>query len=156
MMEWFEERIRDGYLYGDYQFATDADRDSFLRRGVFSCYQPVPTDTPLTENPTRFNPEDWARLTFYSHTYKQRAFEAYSSRYLETSGQIYWADSQLSAAYVDDYHADLDRALGAQVKATEMITEIYVQRHRLAAFMEDARDGARGRGGRTSFTAPSG
>ena len=29
----------------------------------------------------------------------------YSSRYLTTSGQIYWADSQLSAAYVDDYHA---------------------------------------------------
>ena len=35
------ERIRDGYLYGDYQFATDAIRDSFLGRGVFSCYQPV-------------------------------------------------------------------------------------------------------------------
>lgn len=33
----FEERIRDGYLYGDYQFTTDANRDSFLHRGVFSC-----------------------------------------------------------------------------------------------------------------------
>ena len=116
-MERFEERIRDGYLYGDYQFATDATRDSFLRRGVFSCYQPVPLDTPLTEHPTRFNPEDWARLTFYSHRYKRRAFEVYSSRYLKTSGQIYWADWQLSAAYVDNYHADLDRALHAKVKA---------------------------------------
>ena len=46
-------------------------------------------------------------------TDKRRAFQVYSTRYLETSGQIYWADSQLSAAYVDDYHADLDRALGA-------------------------------------------
>jgi FAD/FMN-containing dehydrogenase len=36
----FEERIRDGYLYGDYQYATDSGRNSFLRRGVFSCYQP--------------------------------------------------------------------------------------------------------------------
>ena len=96
---------------------------------MFSCYQPVPPDTPLTEHPTRFNPEDWARLTFYSHTYKRRAFEVYSSRYLKTSGQIYWADWQLSAAYVDNYHADLDRALGARVKASEMITEIYVPRH---------------------------
>ena len=60
--------------------------------------------------PTRFNPEDWARLTFYSHKYKRRAFEVYTTRYLRTSGQIYWADSQLSAAYVDNYHADLDRA----------------------------------------------
>ena len=139
IMEWFEDRIRDGYLYGDYQFATDAGRDSFLRRGVFSCYQPVPSDTPLTLNPTRFNPEDWARLTFYSHTYKRRAFEVYSSRYLKTSGQVYWADWQLSAAYVDNYHADLDRAVHAKVKGSEMITEIYVPRLRLAAFMEDAR-----------------
>ena len=135
----FEERTRDGYLYGDFQFTTDANRDSFLRRGVFSCYQPVPLDTPLTEHPTRFHPEDWARLTFYSHTAKRLAFKVYSSRYLATSGQIYWADGQLSAAYVDGYHADLDRATGAKTKGSEMITEIYVQRPQLAAFMEDAR-----------------
>lgn len=134
----FEDRIREGYLYGDYQFATDSGRDSFLQQGIFSCYQPVADDTPLTENPTRFNPEDWAALTFYSHRYKRRAFEVYSSRYLQTSGQIYWADSQLSAAYVDGYHADLDRALGAAVPGSEMITEIYVARPRLAAFMADA------------------
>ena len=136
----FDARIRDGYLYGDYQFATDATRDSFLRRGVFSCYQPVAPDTPLTEHTTRFEPEDWARLTFYSHTHKRRAFQVYSSRYLQTSGQIYWADSQLSAAYVDGYHADLDRAVGAAVPGSEMITEIYVQRPQLSAFMEAARD----------------
>ena len=53
----FEERIRDGYLYGDYQYATDAGRNSFLRRGVFSCYQPVPLDTPLTEMPVTVPPE---------------------------------------------------------------------------------------------------
>ncbi len=59
-------------------------------RGVFSCYEPVAEDTPLTANPTRFHPEDWARLTFYSHRYKRRASETYTSRYLATSGQIYW------------------------------------------------------------------
>jgi FAD/FMN-containing dehydrogenase len=139
IMQRFDERIRDGYLYGDFQFATDAARDSFLRRGVFSCYQPVSRDTPLTLNPTRFHPEDWSRLTFYSHTHKQRAFEVYSTRYLQTSGQIYWADSQLSAAYVDGYHADLDRVTHARHPASEMITEIYVRRAELAAFMEDAR-----------------
>jgi FAD/FMN-containing dehydrogenase len=135
----FEGRIRDGYLYGDYQFTTDGDRDSFLRRGIFSCYEPVRADTPLAPNPTRFLPEDWARLTFYSHTHKRRAFEVYSTRYLKTSGQVYWADSQLSAAYVDNYHTDLDRALGAKAPGSEMITEIYVQRPQLAAFMEEAR-----------------
>ena len=134
----FEQRIRDGYLYGDFQFATDSARDSFLARGVFSCYEPMPLDTPVTLNPTRFHPEDWARLTFYSHTHKTRAFETYSSRYLETSGQIYWHDWQLSGAYVDNYHADLDRALGSSTRGTEMITEIYVARPRLAAFMAEA------------------
>ena len=136
----FEERIRDGCLYGDYQFATDSKRDSFLGRGVFSCYQPVPPETPLTENPTRFSPEDWAKLTFYSHTHKKLAFDTYARRYLATSGQIYWADWQLSAAYVDNYHADLDRATHAVAPGTEMITEIYVPPPQLAAFMQDARE----------------
>jgi FAD/FMN-containing dehydrogenase len=139
IMQSFEQRIAAGYLYGDFQFATDSDRDSFLRRGVFSCYLPVDPATPLTLHPTRFHPEDWARLTYYSHKYKRRAFEAYTNRYLATSGQIYWADSQLSGAYVDNYHEELDRKLGAKVKATEMITEIYVPRHSLLDFLEEAR-----------------
>jgi FAD/FMN-containing dehydrogenase len=143
IMERFERRIGDGYLYGDFQFATDDTRDSFLRRGIFSCYRPVAPATPLTENPTRFHPDDWARLTRYSHTNKRLAFDFYTSRYLQTSGQIYWSDSQLSAAYVDNYHADLDRATGARVKGSEMITEIYVERAKLAAFMEDAREALR-------------
>ena len=138
IIERFSERIRSGFLYGDYQFATDHTRDSFLRRGVFSCYEPVDPGTPLTLNPTRFNPEDWARLTFYSHTRKRLAFNVYSQRYLKTSGQIYWADSQLAASYVDNYHDAFDKATGATTKATEMITEIYVDRARLAAFMDDA------------------
>jgi FAD/FMN-containing dehydrogenase len=135
----FDQRIRDGYLYGDFQFATDSKRESFLGRGVFSCYRPVGAETPITENPTRFHPADWARLTYYTHKYKRRAFEVYTKRYLATSGQIYWSDSQLSAAYVDNYHEELDRKLGARVKATEMITEIYVPRDKLVNFMMEAR-----------------
>jgi len=139
----FSDRIRDGYLYGDYQFATDSGRDSFLRRGVFSCYQPVDARTPLTRNPTRFHPEDWARLTRYSHTNKRLAFDVYSTRYVATSGQVYYHDWQLSAAYQAGYHADLDRVMKAKVKATEMITEIYVPRSALVNFMEEARVGLR-------------
>ena len=130
----FADRIRNGYLYGDYQFATDRTRDSFLRRGVFSCYQPVDPSTPLTENPTRFRPEDWARLTLYSHTHKKLAFQVYTKRYLATSGQVYYHDRQLSAAYVPDYHLELDRKT-----LSEMITEIYIPRSRLVDFMEEAR-----------------
>jgi FAD/FMN-containing dehydrogenase len=141
----FEQRIADGYLYGDFQYATDAKHDSFLRRGVFSCYQPVPPETPITENPKRFRPEDWAKLTYYAHKYKRRAFQVYSDRYVETSGQIYWSDSQLSAAYLDNYHEEVDRKLHAKVKGTEMITEINVPRASLVDFMDAARTELRGR-----------
>jgi FAD/FMN-containing dehydrogenase len=136
----FEQRIRDGYLYGDFQFATDSSRPSFLQRGVFSCYQPVPASTPVTENPTRFSPEDWARLIYYTHTYKRRAFEIYSKRYSQTSGQVYWSDSQLFGNYLDDYHEELDRKMHARVPATEMITEIDVPRPALVDFMVEAGD----------------
>jgi FAD/FMN-containing dehydrogenase len=46
---------------------------------------------------------------------------------------------------VDNYHADLDRAVGAAVPGSEMITEIYVQRPQLCAFMDAARDVLRNR-----------
>ncbi len=95
--------------------------------------------TPLTEHPTRFHPEDWARLTYYSHAHKKRAFEVYTKRYLATSGQVYYHDWQLSAAYQPDYHLELDRKMHAKVPATEMITEIYVPRTKLVTFMEEAR-----------------
>jgi len=135
----FERRIADGYQYGDFQFATDSNRESFLRRGVFSCYLPVPMDTPMTEHPVRFSPEDWAKLTYYTHKYKRLAFEIYTKRYLETSGQVYWSDSQLFGSYLDNYHAELDRKLHARVPGTEMITEIDVPRAALVDFMEEAR-----------------
>jgi FAD/FMN-containing dehydrogenase len=99
----------------------------------------VDAGTPLTENPTRFHPEDWARLTLYSHTHKRLAFEFYASRYLATGGQVYYHDWQLSAAYQPNYHMELDRKMHAKVKATEMITEIYVPRSALVNFMEEAR-----------------
>ncbi|HZR27320.1 MAG TPA: FAD-binding oxidoreductase [Terriglobales bacterium] len=132
----FERRIADGYQYGDFQFATDSNRESFLRRGVFSCYLPVPMDTPITEHPVRFSPEDWAKLTYYTHKYKRLAFEVYTKRYLETSGQVYWSDSQLFGSYLDNYHAELDRKLHARVPGTEMLTEIDVPRAALVDFMK--------------------
>jgi FAD/FMN-containing dehydrogenase len=139
VMDAFESRIAAGFLYGDFQFAIDADGDDFLRRGVFSCYEPVPVDTPISEDPICFSQDDWSRLIFYAHHDKRRAFEIYSGRYLETSGQIYWSDAQLAASYTDGYHAELDRATGACLKGTEMITELFVPRETLAAFMEEAR-----------------
>jgi FAD/FMN-containing dehydrogenase len=143
VMPAFEQRIGEGYLYGDFQFATESKRESFLRRGVFPCYRPVDLSTPIPPGQKKFTDKDWARLTYYAHKYKRRAFDVYTKRYLATTGQIYWSDEHQLAAYDDNYHAELDRKLHARVPATEMITEIYVPRTSLVSFMEEARESLR-------------
>src|SRR3712207_1726115 len=37
LMARFDERIADGYDFGDFQFALEPKSDDFLRRGIFSC-----------------------------------------------------------------------------------------------------------------------
>ena len=41
---------------------------------------------------------------------------------------------------MDNYHEALDQKLGAKIKATEMITEVYVPRAALVSFMMEARE----------------
>ena len=47
LMPAFERRIADGFLYGDLQYSIDEKSDDFLRRGVFSCYQPIDSTLPF-------------------------------------------------------------------------------------------------------------
>ncbi len=134
-----EERISDGYLYGDFQFAIDPESDDFLRKGVFSCYQPLDDATPMPRVQKELVPEDWMHLFYLAHQNKRRAFELYSTYYLSTDGQRYWSDGHQLSEYVYDYHRKLDEELGAPGCGSEMITEIYVPRERLVSFMEDVR-----------------
>jgi FAD/FMN-containing dehydrogenase len=135
-----EKRIADGFLFGDFQYATDESSDDFLRKGVFSCYRPVDDRTPIREGQKEVSEEDWRRLLYLSHVDKKRAFEEYASYYLSTSGQIYWSDTHQLSVYIDNYHQWLDRRLAATERATEMITEIYVRRPALARFLADVRE----------------
>jgi FAD/FMN-containing dehydrogenase len=48
------------------------------------------------------------------------------------------------STYLDDYHARLDKELGAAHRATEMITEIYVPRRDLPSFMMEVAKTLRG------------
>jgi FAD/FMN-containing dehydrogenase len=139
LMPAFERRIAAGYVFGDFQYATDGSSDDFLRKGVFSCYRPVDEATPVPEGQREFSEEDWRRLLFLSHTDKKRAFAEYAGHYRVTSGQIYWSDTHQLSVYIDNYHEWLDRRLGATDRATEMITEIYVPRPALTRFLEDVR-----------------
>ncbi|HEX8456993.1 MAG TPA: FAD-binding oxidoreductase [Pyrinomonadaceae bacterium] len=136
----FAERTRAGYLYGDFQFVTDETSDDFLRLGIFSCYRPVADDAPLLPAcQAELRAADWQNLYRLAHFDRRRAFEVYSKHYLATSGQLYWSDTHQLSVYLDDYHAALDRATGARVRATEMITEVYVPRASLREFLERVR-----------------
>lgn len=136
----FEERIRDGFLYGDFQFATDDRSDDFLRRGVFSCYRPVDHSGPPPDAQRALSHDDWQRLLYLAHTDKSEAFKQYSTHYLATSGQIYYSDAHQFADYTDGYHARVDELTRATTPSTEMITEIYVPRLRLPDFMAQVAD----------------
>ncbi|HAV61340.1 MAG TPA: hypothetical protein DCY13_03140, partial [Verrucomicrobiales bacterium] len=139
VMEEFETRIADGFLYGDFQFAIDRESDDFLRRGILSCYRPVPLDTPIAPR-RKLTEKNWLDLVHAAHVAPSRAFEEYSRYYLTTSGHIYWSDLHQFSGYRDDFHEVLDRRMKASQSATEIITEIYVPRARLAEFMDAARE----------------
>jgi len=136
----FEQRIADGFTFGDFQFSVDERSDDFLRKGVFSCYRPVDPGTPMPADQRELGDEDWHALLLLAHNNKATAFDRYSKYYLSTSGQLYWSDTHQMSTYLDDYHVRLDKQLGVKDRATEMITEIYVTRPSLPSFMAEVAD----------------
>jgi FAD/FMN-containing dehydrogenase len=136
----FDERISAGFLYGDFQFVTDETSEDFLRRGVLSCYRPAERQERPPAGQRELSRSDWRRLITLAHTDKRLAFKLYSEHYLATSGQIYYSDRHQLAEYLDGYHHWLDEALGSAHRASEMITELYVPRERLADFMAAVAD----------------
>jgi hypothetical protein len=71
---------------------------------------------------------------------KRQAFLEFTDFYLRSSGQVYWNDTHQLNIYLDDYHRALDCHLDSKVPGTEMITELYVPRHRLVHLMEAVRE----------------
>ncbi len=139
LMPAFENRIAEGFLYGDFQISTDDTSQGFLRQGVFSCYRPVAPGTPLPQRQKKLSAELWSKLLYLGHADRERAFDFYSKYYLSTSGQIYWSDTHQLSLYIDDYHHGLDQRLSSPAPGTEMISEIYVPRGSLVEFMAEVR-----------------
>jgi FAD/FMN-containing dehydrogenase len=138
LMTRFDERIAQGYEFGDFQFALDPSAPDFLRRGIFSCYRPVPLETPIPPLQLSLSPEQWKRLLWLAHFDKQAAWDAYASHYLGTDGQVYWSDTHQLSTYIDDYHSWLDEETKAAHAATEIISELYVPRAALDDFLVEA------------------
>ena len=133
-----EERDTSEWLFGDFQYSIDERSPDFLRRGVFSAYHRIADDAPVPAAPEQLREADWRRLLHLAHTDRARVFADYSAYYLRTHAQHYWSDTHQLSLYLDDYHTVIDRQLGASCKGSEMITELYVPRTALAAFMGEA------------------
>jgi FAD/FMN-containing dehydrogenase len=93
----------------------------------------------MPTNRLRLQTENWHELIYLAHVDRARAFQAYSSYYLTTSGQYYWSDEHQMSTYVPDYHEAMAARLGRFAHGSEMITEIYVPRDALVRFLADVR-----------------
>jgi len=139
LIDAFDERIAAGHLYGDFQFATSPHSADFLRTGVLSSYRPVDAQRRIPDDQRRLSQSDWNELLRLSHADKRAAFQKFIEFYLATHGQVYWSDTHQLNLYLEEYHGALDHRLGAAVRGSEMITELFVPRDRLVAFMNDVR-----------------
>ncbi|MEJ0085541.1 MAG: FAD-binding oxidoreductase [Pseudomonadota bacterium] len=139
LIEAFDDRIAAGHLYGDFQFATAPDSPEFLRTGVLSSYRPVDESRAIPADQRRLSQQDWNELLTLAHDDKRTAFRRFTEFYLATHGQLYWSDTHQLNLYLEDYHGALDHRLGAAVRGSEMITELYVPRSKLLHFMNDVR-----------------
>ena len=137
----FDERIADGFLYGEFELSVDENSEDFLQRGVFSTWRPVADDMPLPGLQRDLAEADWRELLYLSHGNKAEAFRRYARYCLSTHERVYYSDEQQMGTYPEHYHRELDRRLGA--RGTDVLTETFCERSALEAFLADLRAYAR-------------
>jgi FAD/FMN-containing dehydrogenase len=129
-----DDRLQQGFVYGDCPFSTDLEGDTHFSQGIFTCYRPVEAETPISPQQRQLTGKDWAELYTLARTDKPQAFDRFSRYYESTSGQIYWSDTQQRAGTFVDYQQAVDVQRG-----TEVITEIYVARRRFVPLLRQLR-----------------
>ena len=134
-------RVADGCIYGDFQYAIDSRDESFLRRGVMSCYQPAPEDAVVSDEANNLAKNDWLLLLELAYRDKAAAFAKYAQYYESTHGRVYWSDTMQLSTYIPDYSEFLaSRGLvNGGPEESLLIGEQYVPPGRLIDFMERAR-----------------
>ncbi|WP_144394208.1 FAD-binding protein [Pleionea sediminis] len=138
--DFINQRIREGALYGDFQFAIDPESDDFLTVGICSCYLPVRNETPIPKKQLRLSKKRWMQLLGLAHHQKTKAFEQFKEFYLKSNNQLYWSDTHQLSIYLDDYHTALDKQMDSCCPGSEMITELYVPKDQLISFMENCKE----------------
>ncbi|MEZ0385982.1 MAG: FAD-binding oxidoreductase [Verrucomicrobium sp.] len=129
------ERVREGFVLGDFQFSPDTQSPDLLKEGVFSCYRPVTVETSLPGNPAALNPAAWRQLLSWAHSDMAKGWAAYKTHYQRTNGQVYWSDRAQMSHYDTNYEELLEAGLPQLEPGSLMISELYVPRERLEDFL---------------------
>lgn len=145
LMARFEDRIREGCLYGDFQFAIDEKSEDFLQLGVLSIYRPVEDRAEITA-PRQLSEAQWVELLHLAYTDRSEGFRRYAAHYLATHEQTYWSDEHQLSPYLADYRARMRELTGSTEQSSLMISELYVPREALAGFLRAAAALLRGSG----------
>jgi hypothetical protein len=69
----FDKRVSAGFQYGDFQFSIERDSEDFLHKGVFSCYRPVPMETPISPAQKQLSDESWRQLLYLAQIKNARS-----------------------------------------------------------------------------------
>jgi len=133
-----ESKAASGATFGDFQFNIDNSSADFLQYGILSTYRPVDSASVSPGENKLLSQSDWSELVYLAHVDKAAAFDKYARHYLASNKQLYWSDTFQLSTYIDDYHAVIDKRMGSSCKGTEIISELYVPRECLAAFLKKA------------------
>jgi FAD/FMN-containing dehydrogenase len=133
-----EARQRAGAWHGDWQFAIDPSSPGFMKEGILTSYSPVESSREVTRTARVIDEREFTEFAALAHTQPGRAFELYAQEWTRQSGEVEWSDAWQASDYLPDYHSAVDRLVGATVKGTEVLSEFYVPRRRLAEFLERA------------------
>ena len=79
LMPRIDAAIEDGFIFGDCQYSIDLHGGEEFHPGVFSCYSPVPDDTPVPERSTRWRHPTGPISTDSREPTRQRPFQLISS-----------------------------------------------------------------------------
>ncbi|GEM_PF-112134 len=139
LMQAYEERIRDGFLYGTFLYNANPESDDFLRKGILVYYRPVDTSKPVPDYEEQPSSDKWINLRYLAHTDKGQYFQKVSRHYLSTSGNLSWSDTHQMGLYIKGYHHILDQMLGTP-ESSDITTEVYVPRGAIVDFAGEVRE----------------
>lgn len=133
-----EAAAEAGALHGDFQYAVDEQADSYMREGILSWYEPCDEAAAVYAPEPGEADEAFLASVALAHLDKPRALAAYRKAMLATDGRVNWSDSWQTGDYIVGYHRHVDVSQPGAGKGSEVLSEIYVPRDDLPAFLREA------------------